>query len=106
MGAKSGEAPDAHSKRLVVSRLRGGEREETYESTNLSRLTQLGFLGLNFMNLLNRTCETGAMPMGAPGWPELALAVASTYRMNRQLQEAIGGQPRRCSWRWMWAEEC
>ena len=30
------------------------------------------------MNLLNRTWATGAMPIGAPGCPELALKVAST----------------------------
>lgn len=52
---------------------------DTYERTKRSRLTQSGFLGLKFMNLLNKTWATGAMPMGAPGWPELALEVASTW---------------------------
>ena len=33
---------------------------------------------MKFMNLLNITWATGAMPMGAPGWPLLALKVAST----------------------------
>jgi hypothetical protein len=51
---------------------------KTYERTNLSRLSQWGFLGLKVMNLLNRTWATGAMPIGAPGWPEFALKVAST----------------------------
>ena len=81
-----------------------------YERTNRSRFSHLGFLGLNFMNLLQRTWATGAMPlsrvsapipswrgsregqpggaalqgsrgthMGAPGWPELALKVASAW---------------------------
>jgi hypothetical protein len=30
------------------------------------------------MNLLKRTWAAGARPIGAPGWPELALEVAST----------------------------
>lgn len=34
------------------------------------------------MNLLNRTWATGAIPMGAPGWPELALKVASTWAVK------------------------
>ena len=51
----------------------------TYDSTNLSLLTQSGFFGLKVMNLFQTTWATGAIPMGAPGWPELALAVASTW---------------------------
>jgi hypothetical protein len=31
------------------------------------------------MNLLNSTCATGAIPIGAPGWPEFDLKVASTW---------------------------
>lgn len=74
----------------------------THERTKRSRFSHLGFLGLNFMNLLKRTWETGAIPlfenrqhfasyrcsfwassatgrthMGAPGCPELLLKVAS-----------------------------
>ena len=52
--------------------------EMTYDKTNRSRFGQSGFLGLKVMNLLNRTWAAGAKPMGAPGWPELALKVAST----------------------------
>ena len=55
----------------------------TYERTKRSRLTQSGFLGLKLMNLLNKTWATGAMPIGAPGWPEFALNVASTYIERR-----------------------
>lgn len=55
-------------------------RRNTYERTNRSRLTQSGFFGLKVMNLLNTTWATGAMPMGAPGWPELAWNVASTCK--------------------------
>lgn len=51
----------------------------TYERTKRSRLMKLGFFGLKVMNLLKRTWATGAKPMGAPGWPELALKVASTW---------------------------
>jgi hypothetical protein len=43
------------------------ESGNTYERTNRSRFSQSGFLGLNLMNLLNRTWATGAMPIGAPG---------------------------------------
>ncbi len=39
----------------------------TYESTNRSLLAHPGFLGLKVMNLLKRTCATGAIPIGAPG---------------------------------------
>jgi len=39
----------------------------TYDRTNRSRLGQLELFGLKVMNLLKRTCATGAMPMGAPG---------------------------------------
>ena len=58
----------------------GETQAGTYERTKRSRLAQSGFLGLKFMNLLNRTWATGAIPIGAPGWPELALEVASTWR--------------------------
>ena len=37
---------------------------------------------MNFMNLLNRTWDIGAMPIGAPGWPELALAGISTAKQR------------------------
>lgn len=41
-----------------------GERmKQTYERTKRSRFNHLGFLGLNFMNLLKRTWATGAMPL-------------------------------------------
>jgi len=55
-------------------------KADTYESTNLSLLTHSGFLGLKVMNLLKRTWAEGARPMGAPGWPEFALNVASTWK--------------------------
>jgi hypothetical protein len=50
----------------------------TDERTNRSRFSQAAFLGLNVMHLLKRTWATGAIPIGAPGCPELALNVAST----------------------------
>jgi hypothetical protein len=62
---------------------------EPYERTKRSRLAQSGFLGLKFMNLLKRTWETGAMPIGAPGWPELALKVASTARVRMVLMANV-----------------
>lgn len=57
-------------------------RFSTYESTKRSLLSQFGFFGLKFRNLLKRTWATGAIPMGAPGCPELAFLVASTWTMN------------------------
>lgn len=51
----------------------------TYERTKRSRFTHWGFFGLKVMNLLKRTWAAGARPIGAPGWPELAFEVASTY---------------------------
>ena len=35
----------------------------THERTKRSRFSQLGFLGLNLINRLNRTWATGAMPL-------------------------------------------
>jgi hypothetical protein len=73
-----------------------------YERTNLSRLTQLEFLGLYVMMRLNRMWAAGANPLeelvnndgpadragetyiGAPGWPELALKVASTCTAGKE----------------------
>ena len=37
--------------------------DQTYESTKRSRLTQLGFLGLNLRKRLKRTWAMGAMPL-------------------------------------------
>lgn len=34
------------------------------------------------MNLLKRTWDMGANPMGAPGWPELALPGISTAKVR------------------------
>lgn len=59
----------------------------TYERTNLSLLSQSGFLGLKVINLLNRTWAAGARPIGAPGWPELALKVASTCLIKISIHE-------------------
>lgn len=36
---------------------------DTYERTKRSRPSHLGFLGLNLMNLFQRTWATGAMPL-------------------------------------------
>ena len=49
---------------------------------------------MKVMNLLNRTWATGAMPMGAPGWPELEWKVASTC------SRASVSQPSRCQLAW------
>jgi hypothetical protein len=40
---------------------------EIYESTKRSLFNHFGFLGLNLKNLLKRTWDTGAIPIGAPG---------------------------------------
>ena len=69
----SDQAPPP-SQQLELDGLAGGTRgggcagiEITHDKTKRSRLSQSGFLGLKFMNLLNITWATGAMPMGAPG---------------------------------------
>ena len=41
-------------------------------------LTQVEFFGLQLRNRLNSKCAMGAIPMGAPGWPEFALLTVST----------------------------
>lgn len=48
-----------HCNHVCISRLDNG----TYERTKRSRFNHLGFLGLNFMNLLNKTWAIGAMPL-------------------------------------------
>lgn len=80
------------SRRCLKTRALG----TTHERTNLSLLIQLEFFGLYLKILLNRTWATGAIPLvrvnlpalgfssrsthiGAPGWPEFDLNVASTY---------------------------
>lgn len=40
------------------------------------------------MNLLKRTWETGAIPIGAPGWPEFAFATASAYNKKQRISIA------------------
>ena len=47
------------------------------DKTNLSRLSQLGFFGLNFRKFLYKTVTTSAIPIGIPGCPELAFCTAS-----------------------------
>src|SRR5690606_9248069 len=47
------------------------------ESTKRSRSGQLGFAGSNFRNFEKRTVATSAIPIGMPGWPELAACTAS-----------------------------
>jgi cell division protein ZapA len=37
----------------------------------------VGVRGSNFRNLVNSTVATSAMPIGMPGWPELAFSTAS-----------------------------
>lgn len=40
-----------------------GDGGDTHERTKRSRLSQLGFLGLNLMKFFQRTWATGAMPL-------------------------------------------
>jgi len=44
----------------------------------ISMPPERGRSGIEVTHLLKRTWETGAIPMGAPGWPEFAFDVAST----------------------------
>ena len=78
----SGWSPIFDSEVMSPSKVAKTHRKSTYESTNRSRLTQSGFFGLKVMNLLKRICATGARPMGAPGCPEFALKVASTWNQD------------------------
>mgnify|MGYP004377450007 CR=1 FL=1 len=47
------------------------------DNINRSLLIQEGFLGLNFRWYLNKTVATSDIPIGIPGWPELAFWTAS-----------------------------
>src|SRR3546814_9969645 len=47
------------------------------ESTKRSRSAQAGAAGSNFRKRENSTVATSAMPIGMPGWPELACCTAS-----------------------------
>ena len=56
-----------------------------FESTNRSRSHQVGLPGLNLSTSRHRTSAMSAMPMGAPGWPELAFWTASMERARMAL---------------------
>src|SRR4051812_25750097 len=58
------------------------------ERTKRSRSTQVGAWGLKRRNRLQRTKARSAMPIGAPGWPELAFSTASTASMRSVLTQA------------------
>ena len=45
-----------------------------------SRLNQFGFFGLWLRWLPHNTWAISAMPIGAPGWPDLAFSTASMDR--------------------------
>src|SRR5574343_1124716 len=47
------------------------------DSTKRSRLAQAGLLGLCCRWRAHKATAMSAMPMGAPGWPELACCTAS-----------------------------
>ncbi len=64
-------------------------RIEAISIVSMSFLTGLK-KAIYLMNLLKRTWAAGARPMGAPGWPELAWKVASTYVVvNRFVSSSI-----------------
>ena len=42
------------------------------DKTNLSLSAQLGFLGSNLRNSVNKIVATSAIPIGIPGCPDLA----------------------------------
>ena len=50
------------------------------ERTKRSRLCHPGLAGLYFIYLVQSTYAAGAIPIGMPGWPELAFCTASTDR--------------------------
>src|ERR1700675_2712273 len=56
-----------------------------FESTNRSRSSHVGLPGLNLSTSRHRTSAMSAMPMGAPGCPELAFWTASMDRARMAL---------------------
>src|SRR3989338_8242270 len=53
--------------------------------TKWSRLAHLGLAGLWLRKSFHRTSAMSAMPMGAPGWPDLAFLMASMLRARMAL---------------------
>src|SRR6476620_11694541 len=68
------------------------------ESTKRSRSGQRGSAASNFRNLVNSTVATSAMPIGMPGWPDLACSTASidsarkAFAMRRSLGFLAAGK--------------
>ena len=58
------------------------------ESTKRSRSGQSGCCGSNFRNRVHSTVATSAMPMGMPGWPDLAFSTASMASARMALARA------------------
>ncbi len=52
------------------------------ESMKRSRFSQAGSSGLNSRKLPQRATAQSAAPIGRPGWPELALSIASADRIR------------------------
>ena len=59
------------------------------ESTKRSRFTHLGSSGLYCISSAMRRYPIGAWPMGAPGWPLLALFTASTAKKRMALMHSV-----------------
>src|SRR5271154_7258514 len=62
-----------------------------FESTNRSRSHQVGLPGLNLSTSRHRTSAMSAIPMGAPGWPELAFWTASIDNARMALASSRRG---------------
>src|ERR1700722_5502349 len=56
-----------------------------FDSTKRSRSHQVGLPGLYLSTSRHSTSAMSAMPMGAPGWPELAFWTASIDRARMAL---------------------
>src|SRR5450631_4611611 len=56
-----------------------------FDSTKRSRSHQVGLPGLNLSTSRHSTSAISAIPMGAPGWPELAFWTASIDRARMAL---------------------
>src|SRR5579863_2526343 len=56
-----------------------------FDSTKRSRSHQYGLPGLNLSTSRHSTSAMSAIPMGAPGWPELAFWTASIERARMAL---------------------
>ncbi len=59
------------------------------DRTNRSRSGQSGSAGSNFICRVHSTVAASAIPMGMPGWPDLAASTASMDRARMALASGL-----------------